>query len=391
MAQTYRDPWMKKAKWLTQALIISCTLNVGLLSTFIYSALAGSKGPKTVDIGSSQKVSRSQAKVGMSELIGEYSALSFQELLMRLGNTNHIESGYTQRDIALGCLVAYHHFNLERALGGVTLQKRSIVLASGRTFTVFPGLADYQYQAIMHYAKTEKWPLTSEGLFKEIKKHSPPYDQSLAEAFYLSPEFHFINMLLTKTGITIKREHSLALLAQSDWATLSEISHHLQINSSFTIEERRHLLHQLIAQGSTIAAKVLLETDQEYCLKQLDNDQLSKLLTLLQDRASPAFLKQLLTSPRSDEIWKQAASILYEQAAEEAPKALTLDTAKRRFIELKKTTVPAVTTSHKTYKVQNGDSLWKIAREHNTSVQSLREINNLRSDTLRVGQTLTMP
>src|SRR5690606_13657754 len=41
--------------------------------------------------------------------------------------------------------------------------------------------------------------------------------------------------------------------------------------------------------------------------------------------------------------------------------------------------------------VQQGDSLWSLARKHGTDVATRRELNGLQSDTLRVGQTLRLP
>jgi peptidoglycan endopeptidase LytF len=43
------------------------------------------------------------------------------------------------------------------------------------------------------------------------------------------------------------------------------------------------------------------------------------------------------------------------------------------------------------YVVQSGDSLWAIARKHNTSVNALKETNRLTTSTLRVGQKLIIP
>ena len=44
-----------------------------------------------------------------------------------------------------------------------------------------------------------------------------------------------------------------------------------------------------------------------------------------------------------------------------------------------------------TYKVVAGDTLWSIARKFNTTVNELKQLNNLTSNTLTIGQTLKIP
>lgn len=52
---------------------------------------------------------------------------------------------------------------------------------------------------------------------------------------------------------------------------------------------------------------------------------------------------------------------------------------------------PAYTGPCSQYTVQSGDSLYMIALAFKTSVAKIKEMNNLKSDTLRVGQKLIVP
>lgn len=60
---------------------------------------------------------------------------------------------------------------------------------------------------------------------------------------------------------------------------------------------------------------------------------------------------------------------------------------------LKKVAVvaPAPVTAKRSYKVKNGDSLGSIAKRNNTSIKTLRQLNQLKSDQLKIGQTLQLP
>ena len=49
-----------------------------------------------------------------------------------------------------------------------------------------------------------------------------------------------------------------------------------------------------------------------------------------------------------------------------------------------------IVPSH-TYTVQKGDTLYSIARKYNVSVNNLKNINNLSSSLLSIGQTLLIP
>ena len=52
--------------------------------------------------------------------------------------------------------------------------------------------------------------------------------------------------------------------------------------------------------------------------------------------------------------------------------------------------VPSANNSNDTYTVVKGDTLYSIAKKYNISIDKIRELNNLTSDTLRIGQILNL-
>lgn len=396
------DYWIKRAKWLTQALIISATLNVGLFSTFIYMALRDKYRPLTLELKPASGRTQVTPHLGLQELLVQYQSQSFQELIDKLINCDHVEAGYTKRDLALAALVAFHHFNLERALGGLSLQRRVVVFRDPKSLdklelTIFPALADYQYQAIIQYAKTEKWPLTAHGLFLALKNSKPPYDPSLLDALSLTPQFYFTSTLFSKTGFPLRKEQIAALLASGTWEIAQEMTEQLRATSAFDPQRRRQLLIRLMAERSQLAAALLLQTDPSFTFKRFDDAQMLAFLDLLGPRTPAPFAKALLASPRSDSVWKRAATILYTQGGELLPEPYDHRAVLAKFIygnapvPVQQPAVQTLQTAQKSHTVQDGESLWKIARLYKVSPEEIKKLNQLEHERLRVGQQLKIP
>lgn len=75
---------------------------------------------------------------------------------------------------------------------------------------------------------------------------------------------------------------------------------------------------------------------------------------------------------------------------------VTLETGLESILEIIQAKSPSKTSNSisstgKTYKVQPGDSLDKIARLHKISVQALKDANQLTKDRILVGQSLQIP
>ena len=54
-------------------------------------------------------------------------------------------------------------------------------------------------------------------------------------------------------------------------------------------------------------------------------------------------------------------------------------------------TIPSQSTSNLTYTVKPGDTLYRIASQNNTTVDILKQLNNLANDILTIGQTIKLP
>jgi LysM repeat protein len=55
------------------------------------------------------------------------------------------------------------------------------------------------------------------------------------------------------------------------------------------------------------------------------------------------------------------------------------------------TAAPVTSAGETVYVVKSGDTLTRIAKIHNTTVKAIRSANNLKTDSIKVGQKLTIP
>ena len=393
---------IRKTRWLTQMLILSGTLNIGLVATFVYFVLQ--EGQKTLNM-ECKPLKEHSSKLSNLQFLKAYSILPYQELLLRLENKELIEDGLAKRDLALSCLVAFHHFNLEKSLPGVLLQKRSLPFTNKEgqetiELPVFPGLLDEQFLAILRFAKTEKWPLTSQGLFYELKRSLPPYDSSLISAFCLSTEFQTLQTLFSKTALALPQEYLISLLCEGSWQALASFVQDQQQHLDLSCEKRRSFLLSYLECRSILAAQLLLQTDLEFVLKRCDDAHILLLLDLCPENSVNLenCAKELLTSPRTDAVYKRAAQILYGLKQEQMPEPYDHHLVIQRFFPTKtqeaafETKQPSSTKSEKKfYIVENGDSLWKIARKFHVSVEQIMQVNHLETEKLRPGKQLEIP
>jgi LysM repeat protein len=403
MNSSLEQHWMQRARALTQALIISGTLNIGLISTFIYFTLKDKQSVVSQEVPAVSPISKSSFT--NEQVLGSCMQASFSELLAMLSSEELLEEGYTRRDLAIACLTAFHHFPLTKVLGEAVLQKRKISfpLKEGDRIEllVFPGLNTEHFEAVLQFASTEKWPLTSKGLFLALKNSDLPYDPSLLEALYTTSEFHHIYILLQKGIPALERSVLVDLLQTGAWDKMKEIAEKLRVLQCYDIEACREVLMTYALNfQSKVAGRLLLQHHAEYILKRLNDEQLLAFFDLHveQEEFLQPLAKELLLSPRRDEVRQKAAAFLYAMAQEMMPHPYDHQAALQRFFPersvrpvLHMVAKPQPIQLHRIHTIEAGDSLWKIARKYETTVDAISRLNHLDSDRLKLGKKLQIP
>jgi LysM repeat protein len=278
-----------------------------------------------------------------TQVLTQLSQLSFPQLVNRLSHTQLIENGYAEQDLALACLIAFHHFDIQRALPKNAQPQQKRVLAwkpkgqhSSITLVVYPDLTQQQFQSLIQFAKSERWPLTAEGLFLllQSQKETNNLNDDLVETFVLTPEFWTAELLFNRAGQRANKQEILTVLLEGNWNILKQfVEQQRQVHDSSDARRQKFLLDYLKA-GSQSAAILLLKMEWDFSVKKIDDQQVIAILRLMPNNLpeSMRFAKEMLMSPRSTNVWRQASQWLYNQAGESTPKEWNYQTALARFV-----------------------------------------------------------
>jgi len=438
---------MRNMRKMTGALIVSGTLNIILAGGLFYWVIKERPPTPYYELKPANKQEQ-QSPLAIdhsnNEVIRYFKKMPMEWLIGRLKNTQLVENGYTQRDLALASLVAFHHFDSERALAGLPLpaQFRD---GSPAELIVYPGLSEKHFEAIITFAQTEKWPLTSKGLFLALRKGTfDKSDTTLADTFFMTPEFLAVDLLFGRSDVAVDKGEILDVLLQGNWEMLTAFTTQQRATQDLSPARRQKFLLDYISYRSKAAAYLILKTDGETALRKIDDAQVLAILQMLDEKSPKVekFAASLLTSPRSDAVWQMAAARLYGYAGESMPEKNQHNSALSRFvpqrsviqaattpasvpvatvppiipppaIQKKATEAPPIAAkpssvkqnaaantttkpaadkkSDKLYVVQDGDNLWKIARRFRVDIDVLRAHNKLNSDTLRPGMSMRIP
>lgn len=331
---------------LKRALIFSGILNVILMLVLVYSLMHEKPPAPYFELKpafKNEQVPPLAMAHSNAEMVRQMRQFPMEQLIGMLNDTQLVEDGFKQRDLSLASLIAFHYFDLPRALLGLPQPEQQRPVTYGKlkngspaVVTLYPSLSEEQFQAIKDFANREKWPLTSQGLFlavrQKLAKTQAP-DPSLIDAFYLTPEFLSVEMLFNRSDKRVEKQELLQLLAEGDWKMLSSFAEQQRAVQDLSSSRRQRLLLDYVEHRSRAAAYLLLKTDADFAAHKLDDLHVIALLRLLPHKTpeSEQFAVSQLTSPRSNAVWKTAARRLYAYAGEQLPESYQHHAAIERF------------------------------------------------------------
>lgn len=317
----------KQARWLTQALILSGALNIGLILALFLLFVKDKIVPEVLEHRPvfEETLPLAKGHNNADELL-KLEALSFEQLISKLNSRDLVEDGFMQRDLSLGLLVSKYHFDIVKALAPKNPHPRILALGNNEGLVtmrvkVFPGLKDEEFTKMIHFAKTEKWPLTSQGLFLQIQEKGIEAEESLIDTFYLTNEFTEVETLFQRQDANYERKKLLEIIKSGDWQILEAFTKSQKEAKDLSAARHQRFLLDYIGRNSKDAALVMLQMHGAFAVKKLDDAHVIAMLELMNEKNtySEAFAKAMLLSPRSDAVWRIAAKRLFQFSDLEMP------------------------------------------------------------------------
>lgn len=331
-----------RIKKLIIALIASVAVNIVFFVLIFYWSVK-ERPPipycELKPISSLEQKSSATIDYSNAETIRYFKKMPFEWLVARLKDNQLLENGYTQRDLALACLVTFYDFDLQRALTGFAWSehKRAVIYGQEKEghsseMIVYPGLSDKHFETLIDFAYRERWPITPRGIFHILVSAKMP-ELSLVDAFFITPEFLVVELLFNRSEMPVDKHLILQTLLEGDWNMLEQFVAQQKVSQDVSPNRRQQFLIDYIQKDSKSAASLLLTTDYDFAIRRLNDNQVIQLLQFLisKNQQTESFALAMLTSPRSDAVWKAAALKLYEYAGEPLPEKFQYQKALQRF------------------------------------------------------------
>jgi len=333
-------------------LLFSVLLNTALLFMLIYMSINNGLIVNMVEKDRVMAVVEDESQT-LFQYWEALSELSLEDLRGALSDESHLEYGYKCRDIALSYMVTNQHLAIDKIISDLP----SVKVASDRGAFVLYDLDDSDFEKVYSYLEREKYPLTILGLLNLIDQEPL---ESLSQAIYLTPEYMAFEAILAEP-LGLDKGELVEVMRQNNGKDLLEIS--VLLLGEHSHLELCELLESCVrTEDSRLAANIMVALDREYVVKKLDNSEIAHLKDVLKDQFPIELLKQIAESPRKD-----SSEVVFDAVVAEAPSL-------EPKVEL--------------YTVRSGDTLWKIARDFDISIDTIEEHNRIRNSIVWEGMRL---
>lgn len=347
MTKSHHDQ-LSRIRFLTLSLFVSGSFNLLLLALLCFWAMQEKPIAPFIPTKTGGEISLNE------ELLKHYRTLPFETLIGKLQQPS-------EREIALTALVAEYDFDIKRALCSSMhpLKSQILLCRNGERLLTFPSLKEEQVLLILDFVKKERWPLKAKGLFALLKDEKYKHEKSLREAFLSVEEFAILK------GCN-ESDILLNIIRENSWEFFIKTIKRSDTSANFLLE--------YVKNGSSFAAAALIKWDWNFVISRLPDESLMVFLQVLNDQeALDKLSNHIISSPRGEPL-----------------RSLAQKKGGRNFIQ-EKVLTKLKPLSNATYTVQEGDSLWKIAKKHQVEVDNLKKINYLSSDILQPGTVLRIP
>lgn len=265
----------------------------------------------------------------------------------------------------------------------------NILLLSAFLFWFFqdPFIEEWKPPATNELPHPETAHFKTKKLFSLLKKEEFIEDSSLQDTIFLTPEFRTVEALFK--DVNTPKEKLLKMLQEGGYELL--LAFHEKSQGNVTPNLRKKFLLAYLNKGSQTAGELLLKTDLEFASKHLGD---AAALSLIQHLHFPtneaiSFLTILAASAREDAL-KSAAKAKYKELTGKSWEPLV--SRETSLVKVEKVVpFPAKPRKELLYIVQDGDSLWKIAKKFSATIEEIRELNKLKTDALKPGTPLRVP
>ena len=215
-------------------------------------------------------------------------------------------------------------------------------------------------------------------------KYTPP----LGNDYYIVKKGDSLWSIANKYGVTVKELKEINKLTSN---TL-KVGQTLKLTKNDEMVPEDYLIYKVKKGDSlwNIAKEYNITVDTLKKINNLSSDKLiinQQLFIPKSDNSSVKNTGEInYVVQKGDNLWTIANK--YDTTIDDIKK---LNNLKSNTLQIGQVLKIPGSTNYNTYTVKKGDSLWKIADKYGTSVNKLMTINNLKSTTLQIGQNILIP